>query len=222
MRKNHFAEGHARQECAPSSANGSDATDVPTHAVLVARMADGDEAAAAALHDECYLLLLRTAYLIVREYADAEEVVSDAFTKAWRDSASFDETRGTVAGWLVMMVKSRARDLVRSRTRRESASDRAELAVASGDSTVSIGWMNSCDVVCGIEASELSAALLRVLHELPTVQREAIDLVFLQSTSHATAADRLGVPLGTVKTRVRLGLRRMRAVLQPTGARYTL
>jgi RNA polymerase sigma-70 factor, ECF subfamily len=163
--------------------------------------------------------LLRIAHSIVREYADAEEVVNDAFGKAWRDSANFDEARGTVSGWLTMIVRSRARDLVRARTRRALACDRAELDAAHDPTAVNMGWSTAWDSARAVESKELETALLRVLQQLPNSQREAIDLVFLQRTSHSFAADQLGVPLGTVQTRVRLGLRRMREALDGSELR---
>ncbi len=185
---------------------------VDPHASLVTRMADGDQDAAAALHTACAAPLLRIAYAIVREQSDAEEVVSDTFAKAWRDSASFDCARGSVVGWLTMIVRSRSRDYVRARMRRERAHDRAEVLAAVDTTAINLGWSTGWDVARVVETQERDATIDRVLAQLPEKQREAIELVFLQSVSHTTAADRLGVPLGTVKTRVRLGLRRMRVL----------
>ena len=190
---------------------------IDPHASLVARMADGDDGAAAALHHACYPPLLRIARLIVRENADAEEVVSDTFAKAWRDSANFDSARSSVAGWLTMMVRSRARDLVRARMRRANAHDRAEACAAFDTTDVNRGGSTEWDAARMLETKELEATLARALSALPARQREAIELVFLESVSHTTAADQLGVPLGTIKTRVRLGLRRMRVVLELSG-----
>jgi len=179
--------------------------------------------AAAALHAACVAPLLRIAYSIVREHADADEVVSDAFAKVWRDSASFDGARGSVVGWLTMLVRSRARDYVRAIMRRDRAHDRAEVLAAGDTTLINIGWSTEWDVVRAVETRELETMLSRALGQLPEKQREVIELLFLQSVSHTTAADQLGVPLGTVKTRVRLGLRRMRVLFDDSGiARLTL
>jgi RNA polymerase sigma-70 factor (ECF subfamily) len=180
-------------------------------------MADGDPDAAAALYSACAAPLLRIAYAIVRERADAEEVVSDTFAKAWRDSASFDGARGSVVGWLTMIVRSRSRDYVRARMRRERAHDRAEGLAVVDTTAINVGWSTEWDVARAVETQERDATIERVLLQLPEKQREAIELVFLQSVSHTTAADQLGVPLGTVKTRVRLGLRRMRVLFDDSG-----
>jgi RNA polymerase sigma-70 factor, ECF subfamily len=186
-------------------------------APLVARMADGDQEAATVLHAACVAPLLRIAYAIVREHADAEEVVSDTFAQAWSDSASFDGARGTVVAWLTMIVRSRARDCVRARMRRDRARDRAEVLAAVDTTAINIGWSTGWDAARAVETRELETLLLRALRQLPEKQREVIELVFLQSVSHTTAADQLGVPLGTVKTRVRLGLRRMRVLFDDSG-----
>jgi RNA polymerase sigma-70 factor, ECF subfamily len=194
-----------------------DAPVVDHLAPLVARMADGDHPAAAALHRACYSPLLRIARLIVRDHADAEEVVSDTFAKAWREAASFDGARGSVAGWLTMMVRSRARDFVRARMRRDRAHDRAEVQAAVDRTAINVGWSAAWDVACVLEIREREATLSRVLLQLPPKQRRVIELVFLGGVSHTTAAEQLGVPLGTVKTRVRLGLKRMRVLFDGSG-----
>ena len=201
----------------PQTDDASEVRAGDPHALLVTQMADGNQGAAAALHDAFFAHLMRIAYRIVRERADAEEVVSDTFAKAWRDSASFDGARGSVTGWLTMMARSRARDLVRVRARRDRAHDRAEAHAAVDSIPVSIGWSTAWDITGRLETEERELALSLALLTLPDKQREAIALVFLQNTSHTIAADQLGVPLGTVKTRVRLGLRRMRTELERAG-----
>jgi RNA polymerase sigma-70 factor (ECF subfamily) len=186
------------------------------HVGVLSRMADGDQDAAAALHAACYGPLLRIACLIVRERSDADEVVNDTFAQAWRDSASFDGTRSSVAGWLTMIVRSRARDCVRARTRRELAQDRLERCTPVCIDGIQ-GHRSGQHALCVVELGERDALLARVLRQLSNEQREAIEMVFLRECPHGTAAERLGVPLGTLKTRVRLGLRRMRVLLDQSG-----
>ncbi len=187
------------------------------YAACVEQMADGDENAAAELYQAFHDDLLRIAQAMLRERADAEEVVSDTFAKAWRDSASFDGTRGSVTGWLTMMTRSRAHDVARARRRRESAHDRAEASSTADGRAVAMGASTEWDVARTVESRELSLILRRALRILPLVQRDAIELVFLQGVPHACAADQLGIPLGTVKTRVRNGLRQMRTALERSG-----
>ncbi len=194
-----------------------DTTVAEPAAVLVEKMADGDHTAAARLHAAFHADLLRVAQSMLRDAADAEEVVSDTFAKAWRESAHFDGARGSVAAWLIMMVRSRSRDVARARRRRERTHDRAEAQSAIDSAAVTMGWSTTWDVAREVESQELRRLLWRALWALPAVQRDAIELVFLQSVPHARAADQLGIPLGTVKTRVRNGLRQMRAVLERAG-----
>lgn len=185
---------------------------------LLARMADGDQGAARAFHAAWYPEMVRVAETIVRNDADAEEVVNDAFGQAWRRSADFDCTRGSSAAWLTTIVRSRARDLVRARGRRYRARDRMEQLATADRSVACLIPSGELDVVAALEATELRALLLRALGQLPRKQREALELVYLEGVTHTDAADRLGEPLGTVKTRVRSGLRRLRAVLGAAGA----
>ncbi len=159
----------------------------------------------------CYSgILLNLAISVTRDVADAEEVVSDTFSKAWADSARFDESRGSRLAWLMMLTRSRALDVVRSTTRRQRALDRAEVEFNVDDAS----WQVPAEAEESLEAAEQGAALARALGTLPTTQREVLELAFFHNTSHAGVAERLGVPLGTVKTRARLGLRKMRAVLE--------
>lgn len=154
--------------------------------------------------------LFRAAMAITRNAADAEEVVNDAFTKAWAEAARFDDRRGAALGWLVTITRSRALDLVRSRARRLRAYDRAEVHYSATDEMWRVAGPDECDPT---EQEERHRTVSRALGALPGEQREAIELTFLHDTSHVRAARHLGVPLGTVKTRVRLGLRKMRAAL---------
>jgi RNA polymerase sigma-70 factor, ECF subfamily len=161
-------------------------------------------------HARYHGVLFQAAIAITREAADAEEVVSDAFTKAWTDAAGFDSTRGSVLGWLTMMTRSRALDLVRSRARRQRAYDRAEVHYAASDDAWRVAGSDERDPT---ELADLHRTLTRALGTLPYEQRQAIELAFIHDTPHSSVARHLGVPLGTVKTRVRLGLRKMRSAL---------
>ncbi len=183
------------------------------HAELVPRMAAGDERAVGILYETYHASLFRVAQSIVRERADAEEVVNDTFARAWRDAARFDASRGSLARWLTTIVRSRALDLVRTRSRRERAHDRAEQSAAIDLTTVGLGWSTSWDAARHVETQELEMSLTRALHTLPAKQRQVIELAFLDEHSHSSVAELLDVPLGTVKTRARLGLSRMRETL---------
>lgn len=179
---------------------------------LVERMARGDEAALSALYDKHAGVLYGIAYRITGEGADAEEVVLDAFQQAWREGGRFREERGSVAAWLTMICRSRALDLVRARGRRDRAVDRAVLA--SPDEAPAHG-RGPGPAGGAAEGSERSQAVSAALETLSPPQRQAIELAFYHGLSQSEIAERLSEPLGTIKTRVRLGMQKLREALRP-------
>jgi RNA polymerase sigma-70 factor (ECF subfamily) len=184
----------------------------PTDADLLTRAARGDERAVATLFDRFAPVLHAVAFRILREGADAEEVVVDAFAQAWRESERFDATRGSVAAWLTVIARSRALDLLRARTRRERLTANAQdtdpmMTPGMGEATP------PTDARLGAaERRKRVAAALALLSE---PQRTAIELAFFEGLSHSEIAERLAQPLGTIKTRVRLGMQKLRDELRP-------
>lgn len=179
---------------------------------LVRRAARGEEAALAALYDRYASLLYGFAFRIAGEGADAEEIVLDAFSQAWRDAGSYEPGRGSVAGWLTMICRSRAIDLVRARGRRSRLAESAGAGDPEGAPAMGTG-PGPADR--SSEDRERHALIDRALSDLAPPQRVAVELAFYDGLSHAEIAERLGEPLGTVKTRVRLGLRKLRDALRP-------
>lgn len=177
-------------------------------AELVERMAAGHEAALAQLYDRHGRAVFSLALAVTGETADAEEVVVDAFGQAWRTAATFDPARGSVIGWLCSIGRSRALDLVRRRARRAAALERATvlgehlLATSSSD-----------DPGTGVAMSENRVAITRALAALPAAQRRVIELAYFGGLTQAEIAARLGEPLGTVKTRTRAALEKLRTLL---------
>ncbi len=188
----------------------SSAGPVPRDAIwagLVARMAAGDQDALARLYDETSGILYALALRILRAKEDAEEVVLDAYGKAWRLSGSFDASRGSVMTWLIMMTRSIAIDRIRSgaaRAEKTESLDEPHHQAPSGDLDPEI------QTYFEQQRTRVRAALAN----LPEEQRVTIELAFFGGFSHSELAERLGVPLGTVKTRVRLGLGRLRGYLE--------
>jgi RNA polymerase sigma-70 factor (ECF subfamily) len=184
---------------------------VPADRDLVLRAAAGDEAAIASLYDRYATVLYTVAYRIVGERADADEVVVEAFTQAWREASRFEPGRGSVAGWLTMIARSRALDLVRARARREritsTAADQPDEPPAMG------AWQG--DPADRLDRTERQRQVLAALGELSPPQRQAIELAFYEGLSQSEIATRLNEPLGTVKTRVRLGMQKLRDRLRP-------
>ncbi len=179
---------------------------------LVARAAAGDERAVAALYDRFGAVLYALCYRVVGQRADAEEVVLETFAQAWRDAARFELRRGSVAAWLTMMARSRALDVVRARARRDRITTSA--AADAPDGAPGMGRPAS-DPARQLDHGERRRQVIDALDSLAPPQRQAIELAFFEGLSHSEIAERLGEPLGTVKTRVRLGMQKLRERLRP-------
>jgi RNA polymerase sigma-70 factor, ECF subfamily len=178
---------------------------------LVASAAAGDERAIASLYDRYGGVLYAVAYRIMGQRADAEEVVIEAFAQAWREAPRFEPGRGSVAGWLTMIARSRALDMVRARARREritatAAADRPGVSPGMSD------WRP--DAGRALDDAERRARVKQALATLSPPQRQAIELAYFEGLSQSEIAERLQEPLGTVKTRVRLGMQKLRERLQ--------
>lgn len=183
----------------------------PPDGGLVAQAAAGDERAIGALYDRYGGVLYAVAYRIVGQRADAEEVVIEAFAQAWRDAPRFAGERGSVAGWLTMIARSRALDLVRARTRR----DRVTMSAAADRPGTSPAMSEfRPDPARAVDHNERRREVQRALAELSPPQRQAIELAFFEGLTQTEIAERLQEPLGTVKTRVRLGMSKLRESLR--------
>jgi RNA polymerase sigma-70 factor (ECF subfamily) len=181
---------------------------------LVQRMTAGDERALGELYDRHGRVAYALAYAIVGERADADEVVVDAFGQAWRTAAHFDLARGSVAAWLTTIARTRALDLVRARGRRSRALERAALLSGEGvASPVASGDAPDRDA----ERSEARRLVTGALAALPEPQRRAIQLAYFGGLSQSEIAGELGEPLGTVKTRIRDGMAKLRELLRSTA-----
>ena len=180
---------------------------------LVERMAAGEERALGELYDRHGGMAYALALAIVREGADAEEVVADVFGQVWRNAARYDPGRGSVAGWLATITRTRALDLLRARGRRVRAIERAARADADGLASPLGTPAERPDR--GIERQEARRLVTRSLGELPEPQRRVIELAYFGGLSQTEIAAELQEPLGTVKTRMRAGMEKLRGALAP-------
>ena len=179
---------------------------------LVLSMRGGDERALAALYDRHSPALLGLVMRIVRDRADAESVLMKVFLQVWRSAGTFDAERGSVVGWLATIARSRALDQVRSSVRRER---REPMQVDSETPLVLVDTSAAGDPGAAVEAQETRRAVQRALESLQPGQRTAIELAFFEGLTHVEVAERLAEPLGTVKTRIRLGMIKLRELLAP-------
>lgn len=171
------------------------------------RAAAGDEQAFAGFYDESSGLVYSVALRILGNAADAEEVTLEVYTHVWRSAGDFDAARGSVRAWLAMLARSRAIDRLRSGATRRTFERELPEAVAIVDP--------------GILPDEAGAANQRrrfiqaALETLSAEQRQAIELAYFSDLSHSELAAKLGQPLGTVKTRIRLAMMKLRELLGP-------
>jgi len=181
----------------------SSSVDDADRAVLV-RIADGELDALEVLYDRYKTMAYSIAYRITNDATLAEDVVQDAFLGAWRNAERYIEGRGSVKTWLLSIVHHRAIDAVRRR-RRTTELPEFE-AVPPPALRAPDVWS---EVAASLDAVEVRAAL----GALSEVQREAIELAYFSGLTQQEIAERTGTPLGTVKSRMRLGLLAMRNVM---------
>lgn len=179
---------------------------------LIKRMALGDESAVGPLYDRYGAVLYALAYRIVAVPADAEEVVAEVFAQVWREAGRFEAGRGSAGAWLATIARSRALDLVRARSRRIRITEKA--AQSEPDDAPGMS-RKTPDPASQAETAERRRQVAAALDTLAPPQRQAIELAYFEGLSHSEIAERLQEPLGTVKTRVRLGMQRLRDVLRP-------
>ena len=172
---------------------------------VLMRVAAGDLDALEELYDRYKTMAYSIAYRITNDSTLAEDVVQDAFLGAWRNAARYVEGRGSVKTWLLAIVHHRAIDAVR---RRRPTSELPDVEVPPPAAlTEPDVWM---EVAAGLDAELVQ----RAMAELSDVQREAIELAYFSGLTQQEIADRTATPLGTVKSRMRLGLLAMRRNLE--------
>ena len=175
----------------------------------VQRMAEGDPEALALVYDRHIRSVFGLAMRIMQDQGHAEDVVQEVFSQAWAQATRYDATRGSVAAWLLTMARTRAIDTLRSqRAKPDSAPLPRENAVVDLPDPA-VGAEHH--VLTAESATQLRAALM----ELPVPQRIAIELAYFEGLTQTQIAGRLEQPLGTVKTRIRTGLLKLREALQP-------
>lgn len=175
---------------------------------LIARMAQQDQVALEEFYDRTssrvYGLVLR----ILNNPSVAEEVTLDVYSQVWRQSAQYSELRGSPSTWLLMMARSRAIDSLRSR-RKETLEQPIVAAYEVVDSAPNAEE--------SVVANGRRRIVLSALSTLTPAHREAIELAFYSGLSHSAIAEKLGQPLGTVKSRIRTGMMQIRERLQAYG-----
>jgi RNA polymerase sigma-70 factor (ECF subfamily) len=170
---------------------------------LLRAVARGDEVALAACYDRYRLILFGLILRILHDREDAEDVLQEVFLQVWRRAGDFDEARGRAFTWLVTIARSRALDRLRS------AGSRARL----GEEAAQIPRDDVGDAALDAVKSEQGTIVRRALAELPEEQQKTLFLAYFEGLTQTEIAARLGDPLGTVKTRMRSGMIKLRELL---------
>jgi len=186
------------------AAGSSEATAVSDEALIERLATTADEQALSDLYDRYQALMYGLAMRITNDAGLAQDAVQEAFVGIWRNAASYSAVRASVRTWMLSITHHRAIDLVRRR-RPTTALPEGEVAVAV--LTVRDVWP---EIARAVDAATVRGAM----SGLPEPQRQAIELAYFEGLTQVEIADRTGSPLGTIKSRVRLGLLTMRRELE--------
>ena len=181
---------------------------------LVARVAHGDEAALGELYDRFGQAVFSLCVRIVHDAATAEELTQEVFVRLWRSAASFAPERGKASTWLLRIAHNLALNEVRRRQSRPMVAPEVEWEV---ESATLADESAEGDPALTAWTHERATVIHTAIEQLPTPQRQAIELAFYGGLSQAEVAAALGDPLGTVKSRIRVGMQRLRELLVAAG-----
>ena len=188
------------------------AQQVPDSA-LVERIMAADEGALAALYDRYAGMLYAMLVRILKDTSAAEEVLQDLFLQLWRGAARFDASRGSLAGWLLVIGRNRALSRLRGRDRREIQDDPEGFSI---EAVPSPGNLEN-----EAARAQLMEKLRGAMASLPSEQREAVELAYFEGMTQTEIAERTGSPLGTVKSRVRAAMQTLKQVFEDESTRQS-
>lgn len=179
---------------------------------LLARVVKGDQQAFSQLYDHSSTLLFTLAVRILENREEAAELLQDVYLEVWRKVSRYDVGRGTPIAWLVTLTKSRAIDRLRARASRGyRATNPLEAGTAAQMADPGPSPLETQ------ADQELRMAVGTAVGDLPQAQQQAIELAYYEGLSHTEIAARLNQPLGTVKTRIKLGMSKLRESLRQWG-----
>lgn len=167
----------------------------------------------ASLYDETSRFLYGLALRILGNQADAEEVILDVYQHVWNHGALYDDSRGTVWSWLAVVTRNRAIDRLRQANTRRAREVPIEIDHERSAPSAPAEVPEAMSIL-----KEERTLVRRAMAGLTQDQRQAIELAFFQGLTHVEVAEKLGAPLGTIKTRIRVGLRRLKEVMSPVAS----
>lgn len=173
--------------------------------VLIEQVSKGDKSAFKEIYSRFSQVTYNLAFRMLRDREDAEEVVQEIFLQIWNKAKSYDPGRGAVSTWVLNIARSRAIDKIRKVGYRDRNIEIDEEKVNS-----------NVDVSRNLEDRDESKNVIKqALESLPEKQRTAIELVYFEGLTHVEAADKLNEPVGTIKTRIRLGVLKLKDKIMP-------
>ena len=170
------------------------------------RMAEGDHPALAACYDLMSSVVFSLAVRMLRDRSAAEDVSQDIFVQVWRQAGNFDPSRGSPEAWIMMIARTRILDRLRSR---KAGVVLKPVGENLPDAPAADDWPDDLAI-----SREDAANVRQALTGLPMEQKEAIELAFFDGLTHMEISEKISVPLGTIKTRIRLGLMKIREQLR--------
>ncbi len=176
---------------------------------LIQRTATQDREAFSQLYDHFSSLVFTLAMRMLRGRDDAEDLLQEVFVQVWRQASGYNQDRGSPEAWIVNITRSRAIDKLRSIRRREQS------FVSTADPAAAESADN---VESNVAASEAKLTMNSALANLPEAQRRVLELAYFDGLSQSEIAARLKEPLGTVKTRMRSGMQRLKDILRTKAA----
>jgi RNA polymerase sigma-70 factor (ECF subfamily) len=184
--------------------NPSDVGTFPSDESLMQSIVERQSTAIAKLYERYGKTLKKVIYQVLQDEAEADDVLQESILQIWREATSYSSALGKPLGWLVTIARRRAIDRVRRRAAYARAKDRFETYVE----TEPRSWLQSCTNEDNA-SSDIRHFLEREMNRLPAFQSEALRLSFFNGLSHREIAAQTRTPLGTVKTRLELGLRKL-------------
>ena len=170
--------------------------------LLISRIAEQDQIALSLLYTRYAKIIYTIAYKILNSSEESEEIVLDVFTQVWRIAKNYNSKKARVDTWLFMLTRSRALDRLRTH-------ERFNKAITASEDALMMHYNPEQDVLIQERSSYIKACL----EQLPNEQRLVLELAYFSGLSHSEIAAKTGSSLGTVKTRIRLGLKKLREAI---------
>jgi len=187
-----------------------------TDETLMTRVGRGDARALEEIFDRHAGVIKSVIFKIIHNEAEAEDVLMEVFFEAWNNAAKYSAEKGKALGWLVTMARRRGIDRLRKRQSYSRATERLQAEVEHDPEA----WISGHDPEDGTERADIRAFIRARMAELPAFQREAIEYAFFKGMSQREIAAHTGIPLGTIKTRIELGLKKLSLSLEALAGEF--